>query len=305
MSPEKNNTRMAIQTAILSISGNLILAIIKGSVGYFGNSFALIADALESSADVFSSFVVLLGLIYASKPADENHPYGHGKAEPLITFLLVGFLITSASFILIQGIANLWKPQETPEVYTIYVLIGIILIKEGFYRYVKRKSEESKSTSLEADAWHHRSDAITSLAALVGVSVAVLFGEGFEKADDIAAIIASFFIFYNAFLIFRPALGEVMDEHLYPDLEAEIRSIASDFPEIKVIEKCWFRKFGMYFLLDIQMKIPGELTIRSNDKLVQDFKAKIRSQFPEIQDVYIRIESYNPDFEEKDLNESP
>jgi cation diffusion facilitator family transporter len=296
---------MAIQTAILSISGNLILAIIKGSVGYFGNSFALIADALESSADVFSSFVVLLGLIYASKPADENHPYGHGKAEPLITFLLVGFLITSASFILIQGIANLWKPQETPEVYTIYVLIGIILIKEGFYRYVKRKSEESKSTSLEADAWHHRSDAITSLAALVGVSVAVLFGEGFEKADDIAAIIASFFIFYNAFLIFRPALGEVMDEHLYPDLEAEIRSIASDFPEIKVIEKCWFRKFGMYFLLDIQMKIPGELTIRSNDKLVQDFKAKIRSQFPEIQDVYIRIESYNPDFEEKDLNESP
>ena len=192
----------AIRTIYISIVGNLILAIVKALTGFFGNSYALIADAIESTSDILSSVLVLLGLKYAHKPADKNHPYGHGKVEPLITFIVVGFLIVSASVIAYGGIQNILTPHELPRPYTLVVLGSIIIVKEIFYRVIIRKSEEINSSSLKADAWHHRSDAITSLAAFLGISIALILGKGYETADDWAALIASLAIFYNSYLIF-------------------------------------------------------------------------------------------------------
>ena len=209
----------AMKASYFSIAGNTVLAIAKAITGIFGNSYALIADAIESTTDVFSSLLVLLGLRYANKPADENHPYGHGKAEPLITFMVVGFLIVSATVIAYESIENIQTPHEVPEPYTLIVLAVIIIIKEISYRFVSKKSAETDSSALKADAWHHRSDAITSLMAFIGISIALIMGKGYENADDWAALFASGFILFNAYLILRPALGEVMDEHRYEDIE--------------------------------------------------------------------------------------
>src|SRR4051812_434366 len=165
----------AIKATYFSIVGNVSLAVIKGLAGYFGNSYALIADAIESTTDIFSSLLVLFGLKYSNRPADKNHPYGHGRAEPLITFLVVGFLITSATVIAYKSILNIGTPHELPRPFTLIVLGVIIIWKEISYRIVIRRSKETNSSSLKADAWHHRSDAVTSIAAFTGISIALYF----------------------------------------------------------------------------------------------------------------------------------
>ena len=176
-----SNEKKAINTIVFSIVGNFFLALIKGIAGFFGNSYALIADAIESTTDIFSSILVLFGLKYANKPADKNHPYGHGKIEPLITFLLVGFLVISATFIAHESIQNIRNPHALPEKWTLIVLALIIAWKELSFRIVIQKSKETNSSSLKADAWHHRSDAITSISAFIGISMALMLGKGMNR----------------------------------------------------------------------------------------------------------------------------
>ncbi len=280
----------AVKTTYFSIAGNTSLAILKGLTGYFGNSYALIADAIESTTDIFASFLVLFGLKYANKPADKNHPYGHGRAEPLITFLVVGFLITSATIIGYKSIQNIGTPHELPESYTLFVLGAIIVWKEISYRLVMRKSIETNSSSLKADAWHHRSDAITSITAFVGISIALIFGKGYESADDWAALFASGFILYNSYLIFRPALGEIMDEHLYDDLIKKIREIAMQVDGIKGTEKCFIRKSGMKFHVDLHATVDGDISVTRGHALAHQLKDTLRFRLPELGHVLIHIE---------------
>src|SRR6267154_853754 len=235
------NQQTAIRTTYFSIIGNSILAILKWLTGYFGNSYALLADAIESTSDIFSSLLVLFGIKYANRPADKNHPYGHGRAEPLVTFVVVAFLVTSATIIAHESINNITTPHDLPKSFTLYILGAIILWKEASYRFVIRKSKQSNSTSLKADAWHHRSDAVTSVAAFIGISIALIFGKGYESADDWAALFAAAFILYNSYRIFRPALGEIMDENLYDELVARIREISIRVEGVKGTEKCLIR----------------------------------------------------------------
>ncbi len=281
---------IAKKTATVSLIINFFLAIAKGFVGFFGNSYALIADAIESIGDVFSSILVLIGIRYASKPPDENHPYGHGKIEPLITFGVVGFLVASAVIIIIESIHKIQTPHKTPEAYTLYFLATIIVFKELSYRFVNKKSEETKSTSLKADAWHHRSDAITSLCAFVGISLAIWKGDSWAQADDWAALLASGFIIYNAFLIFRPALGEIMDEHIYDTFIDSIRSEGKKVKGIKDIEKCFVRKSGMRFWVDIHAHVSGSISVFDGHEIAHRLKEQLMDYFPEIEDVLVHIE---------------
>lgn len=285
-----SNTREAIKASYLSIIGNALLAIAKGITGIFGNSYALIADAIESTTDVFSSLLVLIGLKYSSKPPDENHPYGHGRAEPLITFAVVGFLIVSATVIAYESIQHIQTPHKIPEPYTLIVLAVIIIIKEAFYRFVSRKSDETKSSALKADAWHHRSDAITSLMAFIGISIALFMGKGYETADDWAALFASGFILYNAYLILRPALGEVMDEHMYDDMVEDIRKIAEEVPGVVETEKCFVRKTGMTFLIDLHIAVDAEISVKQGHDIAHQVKNDLLTELPEIADVLIHVE---------------
>jgi len=288
-----SNKQKAIRTAYLSIAGNAVLALIKGVTGYFGHSYALIADAIESTTDVFSSLLVLFGLKYSTRPADENHPYGHGKAEPLVTFAVVGFLVVSAVLIAHQSIENIRTPHASPENYTLIVLGIIILIKEVFYRFVSKRGKETHSTSLRADAWHHRSDAITSLMAFIGISIALIFGEGYESADDWAALAASGFILYNAYRIFRPALSEVMDEHIYDDLVDEIRKVSLTVEGVVGTEKCFVRKAGLTYQVDLHVIVDGNISVRDGHTIAHRLKAKLENWLPEISSLLIHIEPDN------------
>lgn len=290
MKEPKNNSQKAIQATYFSILGNTFLAIAKGITGFFGNSYALIADAIESTTDIFSSILVLFGLKYASRPPDENHPYGHGKAEPLITFAVVGFLLISATVIFIESIHNIQKPQSKPEPFTLIVLGLIIIFKEISFQYVNKKSNETKSTSLKADAWHHRSDAITSLMAFIGISIAIYMGNGYEAADDWAALIASLFIVYNAYLIFRPALGEIMDEHLHDDLIDQIRKSSSVIDGVVGTEKCLVRKMGMNYIVDLHVIVDGKLSVVEGHSIAHSVKDKLKIDLPEVTDILIHIE---------------
>lgn len=286
MTPEQT----AVKATYFSILGNTSLAIIKWLAGFFGHSYALIADAIESTTDILASFLVLFGIKYASRPADENHPYGHGRIEPLITFLVVGFLITSATIIAYESIKNIGTPHELPEAWTLVVLGLIIIWKEISYQIVIRKSKEINSSSLKADAWHHRSDAITSISAFIGISIALCFGKGYESADDWAAIFASGFILYNSYLIFRPALGEIMDEHLYDDLILSIRAESLKVPGIVGTEKCFIRKAGMQYHVDLHAIVDANITVKEGHEIAHILKDTLRREIPSLGHVLIHIE---------------
>jgi len=286
----ESSEQTAVKATYFSIVGNTCLAIIKGLAGFFGNSYALIADAIESTTDIFSSFLVLFGIKYSNRPADANHPYGHGRVEPLITFLVVGFLISSATIIAYESVANIGTPHELPKPWTLIVLGAIIIWKEYSFRLVMKRGIQTNSSSLKADAWHHRSDAITSVAAFVGISIALFLGKGYESADDWAALFASAFILYNSYLIFRPALGEIMDEHLYEDLEAHIRKIAVSVEGVLDTEKCFIRKSGMKFHIDLHAVVDGTISVKEGHDIAHLLKDTLRENIVELGHVLIHIE---------------
>ena len=285
-----SHEQTAIKATYFSIIGNTSLALIKGLAGFFGNSYALVADAIESTTDIFASFLVLFGIKYSNRPADENHPYGHGRAEPLITFLVVGFLITSATIIAYESIENIGTPHELPKAWTLIVLALIIGWKEYSFQMVMKKSIITNSSSLKADAWHHRSDAITSVAAFIGISIALILGKGYESADDWAALFASFFILYNSYLIFRPALGEIMDEHRYDDLVENIRQESLKVEGIIGTEKCFIRKAGMKYHVDLHAIVDANISVKEGHDLAHKLKDTLRSKILELGHVLIHIE---------------
>ena len=290
MNQDITDEQTAIKTTWFSIFGNTSLAIIKGLAGFFGNSYALIADAIESTTDIFASFLVLFGIKYTSRPADENHPYGHGRAEPLITFIVVAFLITSACIIAYESILNIGTPHGLPKPWTLFFLGGIIMWKEISYRLVIKKAKEINSSSLKADAWHHRSDAITSISAFIGISIALYFGKGYESADDWAALFASGFIIYNSYLIFRPALGEIMDEHTYDELVEEIRIVALEVPGVYGTEKCFIRKAGMKYHVDLHARVDGSISVTEGHTISHLLKDTLRKEIKTLGHVLIHIE---------------
>ncbi len=281
---------LAVRTVVFSLLGNVVLACVKFITGILGNSFALIADGIESVVDVFASILVLIGLRYAARPADENHPYGHGKAEPLITFLVVGFLIISATTIAWQSVINIRTPHELPEPFTLLVLGAIIGWKEISFQLVMGRAKKLKSSSLKAEAWHHRSDAITSVAAFIGITISLFAGKGYEAADDYAALIAVGFILYNSYLIFRPALGEVMDENNYQELTEEIRKVSLSVHGIKGTEKCFIRKAGMKYHVDLHAHVDGRLSVKEGHDISHALKDQLYKEIPELGNVLIHIE---------------
>lgn len=284
------SSKTAIRTSVFSIVGNIFFAVVKFIAGVLGNSYALIADAIESTADVFSSVLVWIGLKYSTKPADENHPYGHGRFETLSTFAVIGFLVVSATVIAYESIQNIKTPHEGPKIFTLYVLGGIILFKELSFQYVIRKSKQTNSSSLKADAWHHRSDAITSVMAFIGISFAIFLGEGYEAADDVAALLASGIIIFNAYKIFKPVLSEISDEQIYDDLIRKIREISLTVPGVIDTEKCHVRKMGMDYYVDLHMIVEGNISVIEGHKIAHDLKDEIQRKIPQVADVLVHTE---------------
>ncbi len=273
-----------------AIAINLVLALIKISTGVIGNSYALVADGIESTTDIFSSLIVFGGLRISTRPPDENHPYGHGKAESLAAMVVAIFLIAAAFLIAVQSIKEIRTPQSSPAWYTLVVLGIIIVVKELLYRRMRQVGDSLDSSSLRSDAWHHRSDAITSLAAFIGISIALIGGEGYESADDWAALLACSIIFVNGVRLLRPALNEVMDAAPSDAIEARVVEMAAYVDGVVAIEKCRIRKSGLGYLMDIHVEVNSELTIREGHDIGHAVKDRLLDSELPISDVIVHIE---------------
>ena len=269
---------------------NLVLALIKISTGVIGNSYALIADGIESTSDIFSSLIVLSGLQISSKPADQSHPYGHGKAESLAALAVAIFLIGAGILIAIQAVREILSPQLVPAWYTLPILAVIIVVKEGLYRRMYSVGTDLDSSSLRSDAWHHRSDAITSLAAFIGISIALIGGPGYESADDWAALLGVVIIFANGIRILRPALDEVMDASVSDDIERQVLSIASSVDGVVAIEKSRIRKSGLGYLMDLHVQVDSAISVKDGHAIGHIVNNRLMKSPIPITDVVIHIE---------------
>jgi cation diffusion facilitator family transporter len=288
----KNSERAAIRVALLGILVNGLLATAKLVGGILGNSYALIADAVESMTDIFSSFVVWRGLSVATLPPDANHPYGHGKAEPLAASFVSLTLLAAALGIAIQAIREILTPHHTPGAFTIWLLLAVILIKESLFRCVFSIGKEVASSAVRADAWHHRSDAITSAAAAVGIGIALWGGRGYESADDWAALFASLIIAYSGIRLLRPAIDELMDALPSEDLQKQISNFALQCEGVLAVEKVLARKAGFSYLVDMHIDVDKAITVEQAHDIAHRVKDAIQGQIPKIAEVLIHVEPY-------------
>lgn len=274
----------------MGLATNLVLACSKLAAGIFGHSHALIADAVESFADIFSSLIVWRALVVAETPPDENHPYGHGKAEPIAAAIVSVMLMIAAGWIAVRSVAEITEPHLAPAPFTLVVLIVVIVIKETLFRLVLRAADDVDSSAVRSDAWHHRSDAITSLAAGIGITVSLIGGKGYEAADDWAALAAAGVIAFNGWSLLRPALNELMDTAPDRELVEQIRSIAQTIPGVAAVEKTHVRKMGYQFFVDMHVEVDPQMTVETSHRIGHEVKNKVREIIPTVRDVLIHIE---------------
>lgn len=284
--------RSGIRVAILGILVNGILATIKLLGGIVGNSYALIADAVESMTDIFSSFVVWRGLSVAVQPPDRDHPYGHGKAEPLAASFVSLMLLAASAGIAIESARGIFQPPHTPRSFTIWILLGVVVVKESLFRLVFKVGEKLTSTAVRTDAWHHRSDAITSAAAAIGISISLWGGKGYELADNYAALFASCVISFNGVRLLKPAVNELMDAQPSEELQKEILGLARHCEGVLGVEKVLARKAGLSYLVDMHIEVDKGMTVEQAHDIAHQVKDKIREEIPKVVEVLIHIEPY-------------
>ncbi len=286
-----SSTARKLRIAVLGLLVNALLALVKLIAGIVGNSYALIADAVESLADIFGSIVVWSGVRIAAAPPDENHPYGHGKAEALASMIVVIFLLGAGIGIAIQAVRQIAEPAGTPALYTLWILLAVIIVKESMYRVARRVGHAESSDVILTDAWHHRSDAITSAAALIGISVAIF--AGYPAADAWAALFASAVILFNAFRLSRSPLHELMDKEA-PEPGDSIRDIAMQIAGVETVEKLIARRSGGRYLVDMHVEVDPDMSVRHSHAIAHDVKDAVMKAMPSVLDVLVHIEPHAP-----------
>jgi cation diffusion facilitator family transporter len=271
---------------------NGCLALVKLLAGVLGHSYALIADAVESVADIFSSLVVWTGLRVSSRHADERFPFGYGKAESVSSAMVGLMLVGAALGIAIEAVREILIPHHAPAPFTLAVLAVAAGIKEVLFRRVSRAARDSGSQAVAADAFHHRADAITSAAAFVGISIALIGGPGWESADDWAALLASTIILFNGVRIIRPALAELMDRSPEEEVFRAVDGAARGVAGVLATEKLKIRRSGTRFLLELHVQAEPSLSLHDAHILSGKVKSSIRSAVPRVQDVLVHMEPY-------------
>jgi cation diffusion facilitator family transporter len=281
------------RVVLWGIALNVVLCLIKAVTGYVGNAYALVADAIESGGDIMTSIVLYIGLRTAARRPDENHPYGHGKAEPAAAIVVSAVLLASAILITYNAIHFIQTPHQAPAPYTLIVLGLVVVTKEVVFRVMKKASTDSHSMALSGEAQHHRADAVTSLAAFIGISIALWKGSGYESADDWAALLAAGFIAYNAFNIFKPAFSELMDEAPQRGMVDDIKALAAQVQGVSGVEKCFIRKMGFRYYVDIHIEVPGNITVYEGHDIAHRVRDYIIEQRPTVEDVLTHVEPVN------------
>ena len=283
-----------IKSAQLGMLVNALLAIIKLVAGIVGNTYALVADAVESTADIFASLVVWGGLRVATRDPDEDYPFGYGKAESVAAAVVSIMLIAAAIGIAFEAVREIRIPHKTPAPWTLLVLIAVLLVKFVLFRRTLSIGQAAGSTAGKADAWHHLSDAITSAAAFIGISIALWGGPGWEEADDWAALFASTVIFYNGVVLIRPALHDLMDKMPGGEVIGAVRSAAEHVPAVKAIEKLSARKAGLVYYVDIHVQADPSMSLHDAHELSGAVKSAIRQRVPSVAGVLVHMEPFEP-----------
>lgn len=284
------NLESGARLALVGIFVNATLATVKIAAGVIGNTYALIADGIESMLDIFGSFVIWLGLKVAAEPPDEEHPYGHGKAEPMAAIVVALAVMGAALGLAVQSVREIVTPHHAPAPFTLIVLVAVVIVKETLFRRVIHTGDAIGSSAMKADAWHHRSDAITSVAAFIGISIALIGGDGWEPADDWAALFACGLIAFNGWRLLKPALYEAMDTAPPQELQDEVRRVAGTVNGVVEVEKCRIRKMGLEYYVDIHIGVNASIPVREGHRIGHEVKDTIRGARPEVADVLVHIE---------------
>ena len=285
-----NRLQRSLRATFLGLAVNVVLSAVKFLAGVFGHSQALIADAVESLADIFSSIIVWRALVVAETPPDEDHPYGHGKAEPLAAAAVSIMLLLAAGMIAYHSLHELTEPRATPSPWTLIILVVVIVVKGGLFRFVLQEAAHVESSAVETDAWHHRADAITSAAAFVGITIALVGGKGYETADNWAALAAAFVIAFNGVRLLRPAFNELMDRAPDRELVRKISAVAETVPGVANVEKCHVRKMGWQLFADMHVEVDPLMTVLRSNEIAHAVKDKVREAMPNVSDVLVHIE---------------
>ncbi|MDX2186033.1 MAG: cation diffusion facilitator family transporter [Opitutaceae bacterium] len=275
---------------LAGIALNLVLAAVKFAGGIWGNTYALIADGVESSLDIVTSLLVFAGLRLASRPPDENHPYGHGKAETVAGLGVALILFAAAGVVSWQAVQEIRTPHAPPHWGTLPLLVLVVATKVAFSRRMVRASHAAGSTSLGIEAWHHYADALTSAAAFIGIAIAIAGGEGYEVADDWAAIAASLVIAWNGVSLARKAVDDMMDVAVPPVVEDRVREIAKSVPGVLGLDKCRVRRSGLTHLVDIHVEVDGSLTVTQGHDIAGAVKHELLRSDLQVSDVLVHIE---------------
>jgi cation diffusion facilitator family transporter len=278
------------RVTVIGVLSSSLLALAKIIAGIAGHSYALIADGIESILDVFSSLVVLGSLRLSATPQTQRFPYGLGKAEPLAALVVATVLLVAAVGIASQAVHEIVTPHRAPAPFTLLVLVGVVIAKEVIFRLLFTTGREIGSGALRADAWHHRSDALTSLAAFVGISVALVAGEGYEAADDWAALLACGIIAFNGVRLLRSALQEVLDVAPSEAVYGSIRYTAGAVRGVEGIDLIRVRRSGLVLIVDIHVEVDGSMSVQEGHEIAHQVKdALIGSELPII-DALVHIE---------------
>jgi cation diffusion facilitator family transporter len=280
--------RRGLRSSLISITSNFFLAVCKCAAGVLGHSFALVADGIESLTDVFSSIVVYLGLRLAIKPPDKEHPYGHGKAEPVAAATVSLAMAAAAVGIAIESIVLLRTPHPLPVPYTLWVLLVVFSVKLLLTRYVSNIAHSIDSVAVRSDAWHHLSDAITSLFAFIGISVALVTKD--FRADDWAALCAAPVILFNAWRQLRSPMEEILDTAPPPEIEQHVREAAASVQGVVGLEKCFVRKVGFRYYVDLHVVVDGNISVRSGHAISHRVEDRVLAQVSRVAKVLVHIE---------------
>ncbi len=282
--------RRGTRAAALGVLVSAALASVKIAAGLLGNSFALIADGVESVFDVVSSLLVWGGIRASSAPESERYPYGTGKAEPLAALAVSTMLLVAAAAIAVGAVLEIRTPHAQPAVFTLPVLVAVIVGKELVFRLLRAEGAHTGSQALHTDAWHHRSDALTSLAALVGISVALVGGPEYAAADDWAALVACGVIGWNGGRLFRRAYREILDVTAPEEVRQRIRDLALSVEGVRGIDLLRVRRSGLVLWVDIHVEVDGALTVAEGHRIAHLVKDRlIGSELP-IRDALVHVE---------------
>jgi cation diffusion facilitator family transporter len=288
--PATSNLQTGARLALIGLFVNVAFAIIKISGGIWGHAYALIADGIESALDVAGSIVIWGGLRFASRPPDETHPYGHGKAEPLTAILVAGIVLIAAITLAAESAYTMFSPHSKPAPLTLLILVLVVVVKEALFRYVIRFGRSAESIAIEADAWRHRADVFSSIAAFIGISIALIGGERWRSADNWAAIFVCLVIASVGVRLLRPALYDILDTAPRGEILDRVRDAAASVKGVVRIDKSLVRKMGLSFYVDLHVEVDGDIPVREGHHIAHEVKRAIQKSDPRIDDVLVHIE---------------